>query len=255
MLMTVMTLQVRRHSAMKPAKPRELLYSRHINQEDPKTEDNLEDWKVISCTSIEGVSILSLITIDGHLFTCSIIQRVNNSRSNSPPAFIPADQAAAQAAVAATAATAPATLSRPSSQDKDVFEPLATMNQAKCVGTGCLDGKLVVCGECLSIPCFASSRSPTALIRPDLSCLLRWLRPRRVPKQRERLRPVDQQLGGDGAHAYEARPLRRLRGGAHIVRCRRQQRPTRDSHRREVRLRLLQVELRGQPPRAHLQHR
>ncbi len=143
--------KVRRHSAMKPAKPRELLYSRHINQEDLKTEDHVDDWKVISCATLEGGSILALITIDGNLFACSIIQRVN--RPNSPcfatgevaiPGVAPAD---GEHRRKHSNSKSPS-LSRPPSQDKDVYAPVASMAQAKCgAGTGCLQGKLIVCGE------------------------------------------------------------------------------------------------------------
>lgn len=82
--------KVRRHSNLKPAKPRELLYARHINQEDKKIEDHIDDWKVVSHAKLEGGSILTLITIDGHLFTCSIIRRVNrpNSPNGNSPAFV-----------------------------------------------------------------------------------------------------------------------------------------------------------------------
>ncbi len=147
-----LSLQIRRHSNMKPARPRELLYSRHINQEDMKTEDHVEDWKVIACTTLEGgSSILAFITIDGHLFTCSIIQRVNRPSS---PSFTTASNSASGIASASDSEetreskSKSPSLSRPPSQDKDLYLPVAIMNQAKCgAGAGCLDGKLIVCGE------------------------------------------------------------------------------------------------------------
>lgn len=142
------TKKVRRHSAMKPAKPRELLYSRHINQEEEKTQDNLDDWKVITCTSLNGRSILALITIDGHLFTCSILQRVNAPRSNSPPtvAFILSNLSLSSNNLTTVKSKSPS-LSRGHSQDKDLFTPLANMSQSKCAPVSHLNGDLVVCGE------------------------------------------------------------------------------------------------------------
>ena len=145
--------KVRRHSNMKPARPRELLYSRHINREEVKTEDHAEDWKVIAFSTLEGGSILAFITIDGHLFTCTIIQRVN--RPSSPSSSSSTSLVTTAAAVALLEEdggrdykSKSPSLSRPPSQDKDPYVPMANMSQAKCgAGAGCLDGNLIVCGE------------------------------------------------------------------------------------------------------------
>jgi len=130
--------KVPRHSNLRPAKPRELLYSRHINQDDEKTEDRPEDWKVIACASVEGLSILALVTVDGHLFACSIIQRVNRPTSPAQPHMAAEEDSLGS----------PVNLSRPPSQEKDIFALVATMGQAKCAPAACLDDKLIVCGKC-----------------------------------------------------------------------------------------------------------
>ena len=39
----------------------------------------VEDWKVISCTALNGKTVLALVTVDGFLAACSIIQRVNTA--------------------------------------------------------------------------------------------------------------------------------------------------------------------------------
>ena len=155
-------MKVRRHSAMKPAKPKgHHLFSRHINQEDDKTEDKAEDWRVISSSTLEAGNIVAVVTIDGRLVTCSIHQRVNLSRSDSPPsAFALATTAITNNGHNKDLKQTPAKSKSPSpargnSAEKDVFSPLAPMAQAKCAGAVDLDGNLVVCGgfdrgECLN---------------------------------------------------------------------------------------------------------
>lgn len=75
----IFPLQCRRTSSIKPPKPREMLYSRHINQDDAEEDD---DWKVIGVTE-QGKSIVAVITIDGRIAIFSILQRVNRPSSPS----------------------------------------------------------------------------------------------------------------------------------------------------------------------------
>ena len=179
---------------MKPARPRELLYSRHINQEEIKMEDKSEDWQLVSCIGLDNAdealsaagsskNVVGIITVDGNLVTCSIIQvkaplskrilgqrsrflvsqRVNRpssptngcgvgdetSISVASPGLINLISASSSASASfRPSSNKSPSISRPPSTEKDIFTPLAVMAQAKCaVGTGCLQGKLVVCGE------------------------------------------------------------------------------------------------------------
>ncbi len=146
---------------MRPARPRELLYTRQIDHCDDHSPTNMtseenneedEEWKVISCSALEGgSSILALITIDGHLCTCSIVQRVNNSsnsngRSVSPTGFSAA--ASDSNPDSNSGSKSPSLSSRPPSQDKDMFSLITPMAQAKCgAGAVSMGGKLIVCGK------------------------------------------------------------------------------------------------------------
>ncbi|XP_059092667.1 influenza virus NS1A-binding protein homolog isoform X2 [Tigriopus californicus] len=152
--------KIRRHSSMKPAKPRELLYSRHINQDEEKTGDVIEEWKMIACSNLDDKTILGLVTVDGLLAVVSIIQRLY--RPTTPDMTQPILTAAAGLTLALangsrknSKGTSP-TMSRPPSEESDLYDPLPNMASPRCaVGTCQLDGKLIVCGgydrgECLN---------------------------------------------------------------------------------------------------------
>jgi len=174
--------KVRRHTTNK--RPRELLFMRSITGEEAKTEDKVEDWKVISCTALNGKTVLALVTVDGFLAACSIIQRVNTAdavpmtthttQQPNGSSVPPTPTAVAAMAMAFpdnldSSSTSTSTVrfknisptnsvksnySRPPSVDNLFPEattatqvPLAKMDQAKCaVGAACLDDKLLVCG-------------------------------------------------------------------------------------------------------------
>ena len=108
--------------------------------------------------------------MDGQLATTSILQRVN--RPNSPPANAAAQNNAnaIQSLARLSAAingqnnaskakgnkgnkgNASPTLSRPPSEETDLYTPIAPMSAAKCaVGTCALNGRLVVCGTLISL--------------------------------------------------------------------------------------------------------
>ncbi|CAB4056548.1 IVNS1ABP [Lepeophtheirus salmonis] len=107
--------------SVKPSKAKELLYTRHINQDEVKTEERSEDWK--------------LIALNGSLATLSIIQRINTPTKTLSEFNLSVHQ---------QKHTSPR-ISRPPSVDKDDFTPVAVMNEAKCaVGGCCLDGKLII---------------------------------------------------------------------------------------------------------------
>ena len=134
--------------AVKPSKPRELLYSRHINQDDQaKQADVMDGWKVVACGKIDEQSILAIVTIDRHLVTFSIMQRIN--RPTSPPNLASLGSTLSSTSLNEIKASRSPKLSRPPSIEKDlVYASVAPMPQAKCaVGAACLRGKLVVCGE------------------------------------------------------------------------------------------------------------
>uniref|UniRef100_A0A0K2TN40 BTB domain-containing protein n=1 Tax=Lepeophtheirus salmonis TaxID=72036 RepID=A0A0K2TN40_LEPSM len=134
--------------SVKPSKAKELLYTRHINQDEVKTEERSEDWKLIACSNLEDDkrSILGVVTVNGSLATLSIIQRINTPTKTLSEFNLSVHQ---------QKHTSPR-ISRPPSVDKDDFTPVAVMNEAKCaVGGCCLDGKLIICGgydrgECLN---------------------------------------------------------------------------------------------------------
>lgn len=138
--------KVKRHSQVKPTKPYEIMFSRHINQDERKSEDHVDDWRVISCTDLDG-TILALITIDGNLFCCSIIRRIN--RPKSPPKQIPLTMLPSNngATFRGTNKPAPRVPSRPASKEKELFTPVEPMSKAKCVKLGSIHDELVVCGE------------------------------------------------------------------------------------------------------------
>lgn len=103
---TVHREQQRRHvadtaptaSSVKPAKPRELLYSRHINQDDHAKQADFNDgWKVIACRKLDDKSVLAIVSIERNLATFSIIQKVNKASSAASAKGAP-DAAAAAAA-------------------------------------------------------------------------------------------------------------------------------------------------------------
>eukprot|EP00096_Caligus_rogercresseyi_P001144 TRINITY_DN1179_c0_g1_i1.p1 TRINITY_DN1179_c0_g1~~TRINITY_DN1179_c0_g1_i1.p1 ORF type:complete len:564 (+),score=160.24 TRINITY_DN1179_c0_g1_i1:20-1711(+) len=137
-----------RSYSIKPSKAKELLYARHINQEEVKTEERSEDWKMIACANLEDdkKSILSVVTVDGTLASLSIIQRINTPTNTLSEVNI---------SNAVQKHTSPR-ISRLPSVDKDEFTPVSVMNEAKCaVGGGSIEGKLVICGgydrgECLN---------------------------------------------------------------------------------------------------------
>ena len=131
----------------------------------------VEDWKLVSCTALNDKTVLALLTVDGHLTACSIIQRVNTAEAVPMTplngASVPPTPTAAQAGIFEGLESSSSTVrfktisptnsvksfnySRPPSVEKLASEfqvPLARMDQAKCaVGAACLDNKLVVCGE------------------------------------------------------------------------------------------------------------
>jgi len=146
--------------AVRPSKPRELLYSRHINQDDHAKQADVEDgWKVIASANLAGndQSILAIVTIDRHLATFSIMQKVNRPSSPQGPATLPPTMSASDLQEKGVRIPRSPKISRPPSIEKDlVYASVAPMPNAKCaVGAACINGKLVVCGgydrgECLN---------------------------------------------------------------------------------------------------------
>lgn len=67
----------RRTPAVKPAKPREMLYTRYINQEEAARSENSEQycWKVIVAHRLDNKSILGVVSLDAKLMILSIVQR------------------------------------------------------------------------------------------------------------------------------------------------------------------------------------
>jgi len=147
-------------AAVRPSKPRELLYSRHINQDDHAKQADVEDgWKVIASAKLAGndQSILAIVTIDRHLATFSIMQRVNRPSSPQGPHDLPPTMSASDLQEKGVRIPRSPKISRPPSIERDlVYASVAPMPAPKCaVGAACLNGKLVVCGgydrgECLN---------------------------------------------------------------------------------------------------------
>ena len=136
--------------SVKPSKPRELLYSRHINQDDhAKLADVNDGWKIIACDKLDDQSILAVATIDRLLVTFSIMQLVN--RPTSPQTNLVSmgsNFSSPDLCENVYRASRSPKLSRPPSIEKEMaYTSVAVMPQAKCaVGAASLNGKLVVCG-------------------------------------------------------------------------------------------------------------
>jgi hypothetical protein len=123
-----------------------MLFTRHINQEEAKTEDKSEDWKMISYLNLDEKSIVAIVTVDGHLTTLSVMQRLN--QTSSPNGSITNLWLASRVTNGQRCKSKSPSVSRPPSTEKDLFAPLPTMTQAKsAVGAGCVGGNLVVCGK------------------------------------------------------------------------------------------------------------
>lgn len=144
----------RRITTVKPAKPREMLYTRHINQEDAARSENADQycWKVIAAHRLDNKSILGVVSLDARLMILSIVQRINIPAT--PPAGTMTRSCSSNSLPPGT--RSPANVSRPPSLDKDVYIPVALMKHARCAaGVDCFHSKLVVCGgydrgECLN---------------------------------------------------------------------------------------------------------
>ena len=73
---------------VKPAKPREMLYTRHINHEDASRSGSESSeqyrWKVIAAHRLDSKTIMAIISLDAKLITLSLVQRINVPSSSSP---------------------------------------------------------------------------------------------------------------------------------------------------------------------------
>jgi len=142
-------------AAVKPAKPKEMLYTRQINQEDGSREySDPYFWKVIKVHRLDNRSIMGVVSMDGKLIIMSIVQRVNVPTASTSPTMVRSVSACSLKAGLKSPVGSKG--SRPSSLDKDVYVPVANMKYAKCAsGSVSFNGKLVVCGgfdrgECLN---------------------------------------------------------------------------------------------------------
>lgn len=145
-------------NSVKPAKPKEMLYARHINQDDVARAEYSDQyyWKVIAAHRLDNRSLLGIVSIDGKLVVMSIVQRINvpTMASTSPTMVRSISEGSLKAGLKSPKNGSAG--SRPPSLDKDVYVPVATMKYAKCAaGVVGFQDRLVVCGgfdrgECLS---------------------------------------------------------------------------------------------------------
>ena len=64
-------------ATVKPAKPREMLYTRQIHQEDASRSDDAQEycWKVIAAHRLDNKSIMGVVSLDAKLVILSVVQR------------------------------------------------------------------------------------------------------------------------------------------------------------------------------------
>ena len=78
-------------NAVKPAKPREMLYTRHINHEaDPVFKSRSEyseqyRWKVIAAHRLDNKTIMAVVSLDAKLIILSLVQRINVPTGSTSP--------------------------------------------------------------------------------------------------------------------------------------------------------------------------
>ncbi|CAB3383101.1 Hypothetical predicted protein [Cloeon dipterum] len=136
---TQINLKNRRKSQLQPAKPRVLIYSRDIS--DQNLTENLDlDWSLIANTKVQDHTFLALVSLAGALATLSVMLRLNRPTTPSPT-NTPGE-------------TAPGSR-LPSEEKPDLYCVLPNMSYVKCAA-GCanLNDNLLVCGgydrgECL----------------------------------------------------------------------------------------------------------
>ena len=143
-------------AAVKPAKPKEMLYTRQINQEDVGRSEYSDPyfWKVIKAHRLDNRSIMGVVSMDGKLIIMSIVQRINVPTANTSPTMVRSiSESSLKAGLKSPLGSKG---SRHSSLDKDVYVPVANMKYAKCAaGAISFTDRLVVCGgfdrgECLN---------------------------------------------------------------------------------------------------------
>lgn len=141
---------------VQPAKPKERLYTRHINHDDAaRTNESAEEffWKVIVAHRLDSRSIMGVVSLDGKVLIMSIMQRINVT-NNSPTMIRSVSEGSLKGGLKSPVDGSKA--SRPPSLDKDVYVPVASMKYAKCAsGVVSFQNRLVVCGgfdrgECLN---------------------------------------------------------------------------------------------------------
>ena len=141
-------------SAVKPAKPREMLFTRHINHEDAARSESSEKyrWKVIAAHRLDNKTIMAIVSLDAKLITLSLVQRINQPSSTSPTMIRSSSEGSLKAGLRSPGDKP----SRPPSLDRDIYVPVASMKFAKCAaGVVAMGDYLVACGgfdrgECLN---------------------------------------------------------------------------------------------------------
>ena len=147
-------------NSVKPAKPREMLYTRHINHEvDPVFKSRSEyseqyRWKVIAAHRLDNKTIMAVVSLDAKLIILSLVQRINVPTSSSPTSMVRScSESSLKAGLRSPGDHAN---SRPPSLERDMYVPVASMKYAKCAaGVVAMGDDLVVCGgfdrgECLN---------------------------------------------------------------------------------------------------------
>ncbi|XP_076058163.1 influenza virus NS1A-binding protein-like [Oratosquilla oratoria] len=123
----------RKSSATHPVKPRMMLYSRSISDQEDAESD--VDWKLITWAHVSESSVMAIVTLKGQVAVVSIHQRLHTSSPTPTPQP-----------------------SRPCSMEKvDCYTVVPYMASPKCgTGTGNFNGVLLVSGgydrgECLRV--------------------------------------------------------------------------------------------------------
>lgn len=125
--------------SIQPSKPRVLIYSREIG-EDQLVAEVEPDWNLIASSKVGEHTFLALVTLAGKLTILSIQLRLNTPSTPSPMSSTP-------------------DVSRPASEDKpDLYCALANMSNPRCaVGCGNLHNTLIVCGGYDRIECLRTA--------------------------------------------------------------------------------------------------
>lgn len=153
----------RRKQLGAPVRPRVLIYSRDIGQNEDNGSDTDSDWNLIGSAKAGENTFLSLVTLDGVLARVSVQLRLNLPPTTPSPVHAPEKGVAIGVSIGAqlsrsntsSSGSINAKSDDELNQQPELFCEVAAMSGPKCgLGVAEWNGRLVVCGgynrgECL----------------------------------------------------------------------------------------------------------